>query len=78
MKLPAIELLVEFAVILLCPNHHLMLDKGVYMIEDDLSLINIEGSLNKHPDHEISFNIFGITGTCLIKNMMHHGLHLHS
>ena len=38
----------------LCPNHHLMLDKGVYMIEDDLSLIWIEGSLTKHPDHEIS------------------------
>jgi putative restriction endonuclease len=38
----------------LCPNHHLMLDKGVYMIEDDLSLIGIEGSLTKHPDHEIS------------------------
>ena len=38
----------------LCPNHHLMLDKGVYMIEDDLTLIGIEGSLTKHPDHEIS------------------------
>jgi putative restriction endonuclease len=38
----------------LCPNHHLMLDKGVFMIEDDLSLIGIEGRLLKHPDHEIS------------------------
>lgn len=38
----------------LCPNHHLMLDKGVYMIDDDLSLIGIEGSLAMHPDHEIS------------------------
>jgi len=38
----------------LCPNHHLMLDKGVYMIEDDLSLIGIEGNLTKHPDHDIS------------------------
>ncbi|BEI33728.1 YDG/SRA domain-containing protein [Polynucleobacter sp. HIN5] len=38
----------------LCPNHHLMLDKGVYMIGDDLSLIGIEGSLIKHPEHEIS------------------------
>ena len=38
----------------LCPNHHLMLDKGVYMIEDDLSLIGIEGKLIKHPEHEIS------------------------
>ena len=38
----------------LCPNHHLMLDKGVYMIADDLSLIGINGKLNKHIDHEIS------------------------
>ena len=38
----------------LCPNHHLMLDKGVYMIEDDLSLIGIEGRLTIHPDHSIS------------------------
>lgn len=38
----------------LCPNHHLMLDKGVYMIGDDLSLIGIEGGLTKHPDHDIS------------------------
>ena len=38
----------------LCPNHHLMLDKGVYMINDDLSLIGIEGKLIKHSEHEIS------------------------
>ncbi len=38
----------------LCPNHHLMLDKGVYMIADDLTLIGLEGSLEKHPDHQIS------------------------
>jgi len=31
-----------------------MLDKGVYMIEDDLSLIGIEGKLTKHLEHEIS------------------------
>ena len=37
-----------------CPNHHLLLDKGIYMIEDDLTLIGIEDSLTKHPDHEIS------------------------
>ncbi len=40
----------------LCPNHHLMLDKGVFMIEDDLSLIGIEGRLLKHPEHEISID----------------------
>lgn len=38
----------------LCPNHHLMLDKGVFMIGDDLSLVGIEGTLLKHPDHAIS------------------------
>lgn len=38
----------------LCPNHHLMLDKGVYMIADDLSLIGIDGSLTKHDEHVIS------------------------
>lgn len=38
----------------LCPNHHLMLDKGVYMIADDLTLIGISGKLEKHPDHSIS------------------------
>lgn len=38
----------------LCPNHHLMLDKGVYMIADDLTLIGIDGQLEKHPDHVIS------------------------
>jgi len=31
-----------------------MLDKGVYMINDDLSLIGIEGKLIKHSEHEIS------------------------
>lgn len=38
----------------LCPNHHLMLDKGVFMIADDLSLIGIEGNLTKNADHKIS------------------------
>jgi putative restriction endonuclease len=38
----------------LCPNHHLMLDKGVYMINDDLSLIGIEGNLLKYKEHDIS------------------------
>jgi putative restriction endonuclease len=38
----------------LCPNHHLMLDKGVYMINDDLSLVGIDGNLIKHKEHEIS------------------------
>jgi len=38
----------------LCPNHHLMLDKGVYMIGDDFSLIGIGGTLTKHPEHQIS------------------------
>jgi putative restriction endonuclease len=45
----------------LCPNHHLMLDKGVYVIGDDLFLIGIEGKLIKHKDHDIS-----------IKNIQYH------
>lgn len=38
----------------LCPNHHLMLDKGVYIIADDLTLVGIDGKLEKHPKHSIS------------------------
>jgi putative restriction endonuclease len=38
----------------LCPNHHLMLDKGVYMIDDDLSLVGIAGRLTMHKEHKIS------------------------
>jgi putative restriction endonuclease len=38
----------------LCPNHHLMFDKGVFAIGDDLSLIGMPGKLHRHADHSIS------------------------
>jgi putative restriction endonuclease len=37
----------------LCPNHHLMFDKGVFVINDDFSLVGIEGRLTTHEDHQI-------------------------
>lgn len=38
----------------LCPNHHVMLDKGSFSIADDLSLLGaIKGHLNLHPAHDI-------------------------
>jgi putative restriction endonuclease len=38
----------------LCPNHHVMFDKGVFSINDDFSLKGIVGKLNFHPNHTIS------------------------
>ena len=37
--------------ICLCPNHHVMLDKGVFAIGEDMSLIGLEGELNVHKEH---------------------------
>ena len=38
----------------LCPNHHLMFDKGVFCINEDMSLDGIEGRLNLNDSHKIS------------------------
>lgn len=38
----------------LCPNHHLMFDKGVFAIDSDLKLIGIPGELNVHKDHQVA------------------------
>jgi putative restriction endonuclease len=38
----------------LCPNHHLMFDKGVFVINDDLTFLGINGKLTAHEDHPIS------------------------
>ena len=38
----------------LCPNHHLMFDKGVFVIKDDLSLKGADGKLRVHKEHMIS------------------------
>lgn len=35
----------------LCPNHHVMLDKGVFSIREDLMLIGMNGELNLHKEH---------------------------
>lgn len=38
----------------LCPNHHVMFDKGSFSINDDFKLIGDEsGELNIHPKHNI-------------------------
>lgn len=41
-------------ILCLCPNHHLMFDRGVFVINDDLSLNGIDGRLLVHPDHDVN------------------------
>ena len=43
-------------IICLCPNHHVMLDKGIFAIESDLTLNGIEGVLTIHNDHQLEIN----------------------
>ncbi len=38
----------------LCPNHHLMFDKGVFFVNEDKSLVGIEGRLHMHKSHSIT------------------------
>ncbi|MBX9808881.1 HNH endonuclease [Candidatus Gracilibacteria bacterium] len=40
----------------LCPNHHVMLDKGIIAINDDLTLIGIQGKIMISKGHEISLD----------------------
>ena len=40
----------------LCPNHHVMFDRGGFGIADDFSFIGIEGELHLHEDHEIDID----------------------
>ena len=40
--------------ICLCPNHHVLFDHGGLVIEEDLSLVGIEGSLNVNRSHHIN------------------------
>ncbi len=42
--------------ICLCPNHHVMFDKGIFRIENDLTLVGLEGSLTMHDNHSIEIN----------------------
>ncbi len=42
-------------ILCLCPNHHVMLDKGTLAISDDHTLLGVEsGELNVHPKHELN------------------------
>lgn len=41
-------------ILCLCPNHHVMFDKGGFSISDDLSLIGLPGALIILPDHNIN------------------------
>ena len=38
----------------LCPNHHLMFDKGVFCLDDRFNLIGMDGKLNLNQKHDIS------------------------
>ena len=44
----------------LCPNHHVMFDKGSFSIEDDFSLIgelpDLPGSIRMNPEHEVDIS----------------------
>ena len=40
-------------VLCLCPNHHKLLDFGSFIINDDLTLNGLEGSLRVDPSHEL-------------------------
>jgi len=37
----------------LCPNHHVLFDRGGFSIADDLSLIGVEGFLSMAPPHRL-------------------------
>lgn len=41
-------------IICLCPNHHVMFDKNVFAINDDLSLVGIEGNLDVKDGHHLN------------------------
>lgn len=49
----------------LCPNHHVMFDKGIFTINDNLSLVGLPGELHVHNDHFID-----------LKNLQYHRLHI--
>jgi putative restriction endonuclease len=41
-------------IICLCPNHHVMLDKGIFTIENDLTTKGIEGRVKIHNTHKLN------------------------
>lgn len=40
-------------ILCLCPNHHVLFDHSGVGIDEDLSLIGLEGHLVTHPQHQI-------------------------
>ncbi|HEV8503961.1 MAG TPA: YDG/SRA domain-containing protein [Chitinophagaceae bacterium] len=40
-------------IICLCPNHHVMFDKGIFSIGKNLHLVGLKGKLNLHVDHKL-------------------------
>jgi len=40
--------------ILLCPNHHQLFDRGSFSVDNDFSLIGTDGYLKVHPQHRIN------------------------
>ncbi|MCD8044866.1 MAG: HNH endonuclease [Tannerellaceae bacterium] len=44
-------------IICLCPNHHVMFDKGMFSIKDNLELIGeVTGKLHTHKKHRLNKN----------------------
>ena len=44
----------------LCPNHHVMFDKGAFCVLDDCDLVGSEtGKLHVHPGHKLELDNFG-------------------
>ena len=41
-------------IICLCPNHHVMFDKNVFSINDDLSLLGIDGKITLKAGHDLN------------------------
>ena len=42
----------------LCPNHHLMFDKGVFFVNQDMSLDGISGRLHLNKNHRVDSEYF--------------------
>jgi putative restriction endonuclease len=42
----------------LCPNHHLMFDKGVFFVNEDMTLDGINGRVHLHKNHRAASEFF--------------------
>lgn len=40
-------------ILCLCPNHHVLLDKGGLFIDDDYSINNLKDKLTIHKEHKL-------------------------